>query len=84
MANAIDFLIVGRTPLGGALRAGLIGVLATAIGTLFFSGFWGPLVLGAVVVLALLPIVYVLSKRDDPVHELPPVEDFSRPDRDPE
>ncbi len=56
MANVIEFLIVGRTPLGGALRAGLIGVAATAIGNLLFSGFWAPLGLGAVVVVAMLPV----------------------------
>lgn len=67
MPAAIEFLIIGRTPLGGALRAGLIGVVATALGTLFFAGFWGPLFVGAIVVVAVVPISYALSKRDDPV-----------------
>ena len=66
MANLIEFLIVGRTPLGGALRAGLIGVLATALGKFLFTGFWAPLGLGAVVVLAMLPVAYALSRRDNP------------------
>jgi len=72
MANLIEFLIVGRTPLGGALRAGLIGVAATAIGTLLFSGFWGPLGVGAVVVVAMLPVAYALSRRDNPPMPEPP------------
>jgi len=66
MAQIVEFVIVGRTPLGGALRAGLIGVVATAIGELFFTGFWGPLAVGAIVVLVLLPVAYALSRRDDP------------------
>ena len=37
MAKLIEFLIVGRTPLGGALRAGLIGVVATGLGNLLWS-----------------------------------------------
>ena len=65
MSKVLEFLIVGRTPLGGALRAGFIGVIATAFGTVFFSGLWGPLVLGAVVVVVLIPLAYTLSKRDD-------------------
>jgi hypothetical protein len=67
MPAAIEFLIIGRTPLGGALRAGLIGVVATALGTLFFAGFWGPLFVGAIVVVAVVPIAYALSRRDDAV-----------------
>lgn len=65
MSKVLEFFIVGRTPLGGALRAGFIGVVATAFGTVFFSGLWGPLVLGAVVVVVLIPLAYTLSKRDD-------------------
>ena len=66
MPSIIESLIVGRTPLGGAVRAGLIGVLATTIGTWFFIGSFGPLVVGAVVVLIVLPVAYAISRRDDP------------------
>lgn len=64
-SSIIEFLVVGRTPLGGALRAGLIGVLATSIATWFFTGTSGPFVVGAAVVVTVLPIAYMLSKRDD-------------------
>ena len=70
MPNLVDFLIVGRTPLGGALRAGLIGVLATTVGTWFFIGSWGPLVVGAIIVVIVIPLAYAFSRRDDP--PLPP------------
>jgi hypothetical protein len=73
--NIIEFLLVGRSPLGSAIRAGLVGCLATALGTWLFAGTLGPLVFGAAVVLILLPVVYLISRRDNP-----PPERLARPD----
>lgn len=75
--NILEFLLVGRSPLGSAIRAGLVGCVATAIGTWFFTGTFGPLVFGAAVVLILLPAVYLISTRDNPLAPPP-----ARPGRD--
>lgn len=67
--NILEVFLVGKTPLGSALRAGIIGCLATTLGTMFFIGTMYPLIFGLAVVLILLPVVYAISKRDNPESE---------------
>ena len=62
----IEIILVGKTPLGSAVRAGIVGCLATTLGSMFFLGTMYPLIFGIAVVLILLPIVYLISKRDNP------------------
>jgi len=65
MKSALDFLIVGTGPLGSAIRAAILGALATTLGRLFFETWWQPLILGIVLCSVLLPVAYMISSRDD-------------------
>jgi len=67
MTAIIEFLIVGRKPLGSAFRAAILGALAVTLGRLFFTGWWAALVFGVVIVLVVLPLAYMLSTRDDDI-----------------
>lgn len=72
MTSVIEFLLVGRRPLGSAIRAAVLGALAVTLGRAFFAGWWAPLVFGVVVVLIVLPLVYLLSGRDNSHHDVDP------------
>lgn len=65
MNAAIDFLLVGKGPLGSALRAAVLGVLAVTLGRIFLDGWWPPMLFGLVVCFAILPVAYMISTRDD-------------------
>ena len=62
----LEFLIVGRSPLGSAVRAGVLGALFGLIGGFLFGGrFWGA-VFAIAAITIVLPIIYAISKRDNP------------------
>lgn len=73
MKSVLDFLIVGTGPLGSAIRAAILGSLATTLGRMFFDLWWQPLIFGIVLCAIILPIAYMISSRDDP----DPIEPFS-------
>lgn len=63
----LEFLIVGRSPLGSAMRAGILGAVFGLIGGFLFGGrFWGAIFAIAAIAIV-LPIIYAISKRDNPV-----------------
>lgn len=71
MANRVEVLLVGKTPIGSAIRAGLFGVIATWISGWFFRADWQAAALGALIVIVALPIAYLISSRDDPPAAIP-------------
>ena len=64
MNRVIDFLLVGRSPLGSALRAAVLGALLVTLGRVFATGWWPPLVFGVVASAIILPLAYLISSRD--------------------
>ncbi len=59
-----DVVLVGKTPLGSALRGAVIGAFLVFISEIFTNGFTA-LIIGVVMSAILVPLVYLVSHRDD-------------------
>lgn len=64
MDGILEFLIVGRRPLGAALRAAVLGALGVTVGRWFLDGWVAPLVFGVVLAFIVLPLAHSLAGRD--------------------
>ncbi len=61
----LDFILVGRSPLGSAIRAAVLGVVVSIFWRLFFSQTWHVFVVSLVTVLIVVIAGHWLSRRDD-------------------
>jgi len=61
----LDFILVGRSPLGSAIRAAMLGVVVTIFWRLFFSQTWQLFVVSLVTVLIAVVAAHWFSRRDD-------------------
>ena len=64
----IEFLLVGRTPLGSAVRAVIVAMLVTLFWTLFFlDDRWTLFLVSLFTALAILVAAHLFSRRDNPL-----------------
>ena len=61
----LDFILVGRSPLGSAIRAAVLGVVVTIFWRLFFSQIWQLFTVSLVTVLIAVVAAHWISRRDD-------------------
>jgi len=61
----LEFILVGRSPLGSAIRAAMLGVVVTIFWRLFFSQTWQLFVVSLVTVLIAVIAAHWFSRRDD-------------------
>ena len=61
----LEFILVGRSPLGSAIRAAMLGVVVTIFWRLFFSQTWQLFVVSLVTVLIAVIAGHWYSRRDD-------------------
>ena len=65
----IEVLLVGRTPLGSAVRAVIIANLVTLFWTLFLVTRWQIFIVGLITALAIIVAAHLFSRRDNPPTE---------------
>ena len=61
----LEFILVGRSPLGSGIRAAVLGVAATIFWRLFLSQTWHLFVVSLVTVLIAVIAAHWISRRDD-------------------
>ena len=61
----LEFILVGRSPIGSAIRAAVLGVAVTLFWRLFFSQTWQLFVVSLVTVLIAVIAGHWYSRRDD-------------------
>ncbi len=61
----LDFILVGRSPLGSAIRAAVLGVAVTIFWRLVFSQTWYLFAVSLVTVLIVVIAGHWISRRDD-------------------
>jgi len=61
----IDFLLVGRSPLGSAIRAVLIALLLMLFWTLFLTERWTLFLVSLITALAIVVSAHLFSGRDN-------------------
>ncbi len=61
----LEFILVGRTPLGSAIRASVLGVVVTIFWRLFLSPIWQWFLVSLVTVLIAVFVTHWFSRRDD-------------------
>jgi multisubunit Na+/H+ antiporter MnhE subunit len=71
MADVMAFLLVGRTPLGSALRAVVVSTLISLFWMLVIATRWQVFVVSLITALVVVVAAHLLSGRDNP---------FRRPD----
>ena len=65
MRAVFDVVLVGRTPLGSAVRGVLVTILLTLFWTLFFTRRWPLFSDSLITALAVLAAAHLISTRDD-------------------
>lgn len=68
MRAVIDFLLVGRTPLGSSVRGVLVAILLALFWTLFITQRWQLFTVSAITALAVVVAAHLFSRRDDASH----------------
>jgi hypothetical protein len=66
MGAVIEFLLVGRTPLGSALRGVAVALLLWLFWTLFITTRWPLFAVSLITALAVVTAAHLFSRRDDP------------------
>ena len=61
----LEFIRVGRSPLGSAIRAAVLGVVVTIFWRLFFSQTWQLFVVSLLTVLIVVIAAHWISRRDN-------------------
>ena len=69
MGAVIEFLLVGRSPLGSAVRAVVIAVLLVMFWTLFIVDRWQLCAVSLITALAVVIAAHLFSKRDNPLRD---------------
>ena len=67
MSGVVEFLLVGRTPLGSAIRAVLVTILLTWFWTLFIAQRWQLFTVSLITALAVVVAAHLFSRRDNPL-----------------
>ena len=67
MGGAIEFLLVGRTPLGSSVRGVLVTILLTLFWTLFIVQRWPLFTVSLITALAVVVAAHLFSRRDNPL-----------------
>ena len=75
MKSVIDFLLVGRAPLGSSVRGVLIATLLALFWTLFITTRWQLFTVSLITALVVVVAAHLFSRRDDM-----PAAPLSRPD----
>ena len=65
MSNVIEFLLVGRTPLGSAVRGVIVTILLTSFWTLFIVQRWQLFMVSLITALAVVVAAHLFSRRDN-------------------
>jgi hypothetical protein len=65
MAGIIEFLLVGRTPLGSSVRGVVIAVLIMLFWALFLDRFWTLVTVSLITALAIVVAAHLFSRRDN-------------------
>ena len=65
MGNVIEFLLVGRTPLGSAVRGVIVTILLTSFWTLFIVPRWQLFMVSLITALAVVVAAHLFSRRDN-------------------
>jgi hypothetical protein len=71
MKAVVDFLLVGRTPLGSSIRGVLVATLVMLFWALILEQFWTLVVVSLITALAIVVAAHLFSKRDNPAGSLP-------------
>ena len=66
MSGVIEFLLVGRTPLGSAVRGVIVTILLTAFWTLFITQRWQLFSVSLITAGAVVVAAHLFSRRDNP------------------
>jgi hypothetical protein len=66
MKGVVDFLLVGRTPLGSSIRGVLVAVLVMLFWAMILDQFWTLVVVSLITALAIVVAAHLFSKRDNP------------------
>ena len=69
MGAVIEFLLVGRSPLGSAVRAVIIAVLLVMFWTIFIVDRWQLCAVSLITALAVVIAAHIFSKRDNPLRD---------------
>ncbi len=72
MGAVIEFLLVGRTPLGSGIRGVLVAIILTLFWTLFINRLVTLIVVSLITALAVVVAAHLLSKRDNPLGGIEP------------
>jgi len=65
MMAIVDFLLVGSTPLGSALRAVVIALILMLFWTLFLTERWTLFLVSLITALAIVLAAHLFSRRDN-------------------
>lgn len=65
MSTVVEFLLVGRTPLGSSLRAVLVTIMLTLFWNYFIEEFWPHITVSLITALAVVVAAHLLSRRDN-------------------
>ena len=63
--SVMEFLLVGRTPLGSSIRAVLVTILLTLFWTLVLTSRWSLFTVSLITALAIVVAAHLFSKRDN-------------------
>ena len=69
MRTILEVLLVGRTPLGSAVRGVAVTILLTLFWTLFFARRWPLFSVSVITALAVVAAAHLLSRRDNPASQ---------------
>jgi hypothetical protein len=67
MMIVVEFLLVGRSPLGSAIRAVVVALLMWQFWRLFISEPWTLFIVSLITALVIVVAAHLLSRRDSPV-----------------
>ena len=66
MKAVVDFLLVGRTPLGSSVRGVLVAILLALFWHLFIVQRWQLFTVSLITALAVVVAAHLFSRRDNP------------------
>jgi membrane protein implicated in regulation of membrane protease activity len=69
MAALVDFLLVGRTPLGSAIRGVLIALLLWQFWRLVLAQIWTQFLVSLITALVVVVAAHFFSRRDNPASD---------------
>lgn len=67
MTGVVEFLLVGRTPLGSGIRGVLVAILLALFWSLFLVQRWQLFAVSLITALAVVIAAHLFSRRDNPL-----------------